>query len=232
MTAIGPKGENVPVKLIQQPNGDCYGEFLPVIVGQYRIDIFYLNNTVSGSPQIATAFDPMALEITHLPQELMMGIESFIEVNLAKIGNIDLDVKITSPTGMSLPLTLESQGLRKVIRLIPNEPGLHRVMMQLAGHPVSGTPFAINCVENRMPAARGDGLYHGIEDKPAFFYVDAQGMHGNLEVKIEGPQHFTKNLIERQADGTYVVKYTPVEVGMFKIFVQWNNRDIIGSPFR
>ena len=89
----------------------------------------------------------------------------------------------------------------------------------------------LNAVESRFPSARGDGLHHGIEDKVASFYVDAQGLNGTLEVKIEGPQHFTKNHIERLNDGTYMVKYTPVEVGLYKIFIKWNNRDIPGSPF-
>ena len=232
VTATGPKGENLPVKLLQQSNGDCFGEFLPTFVGQYRIDIFYMNQPVSGSPQIATAFDPMAIEITHMPKELVAGVENYIEVNMSRVGNLDLDVKMTSPTGMSVPLTYETIGHRKIIRIITNELGIHRLIMHLAGHPISGTPFSINSVDLRMPIAKGDGLLFGIEDKPAVFHVDAQNMLGNLDVKIEGPHHFTKNQIERQADGVYVVKYTPVEVGLFKIFIKWNNREIPGSPFR
>ena len=89
----------------------------------------------------------------------------------------------------------------------------------------------MNSIDSRLPVARGDGLHHGLEDRPASFYVESQGLNGDLEVKIEGPQHFTKNQIERQTDGSYLVKYTPVEVGQFKIFVKWNGRDIPGSPF-
>lgn len=78
---------------------------------------------------------------------------------------------------------------------------------------------------------RGEGLHHAIEDKPAYFFIDPQGMKGSLEVNIEGPQHYTKNQIERQPDGAYLVKYTPVECGLFKIFVRWNQRDVPASPF-
>jgi filamin len=89
----------------------------------------------------------------------------------------------------------------------------------------------LNSVDSRLPSAHGDGLHHGLEDRPASFYIDSQGLSGTLDVKIEGPQHFTKNQIEKQNDGSYLVKYTPVEVGQFKIFVKWNNREIPGSPF-
>jgi len=92
-------------------------------------------------------------------------------------------------------------------------------------------PITLNSIDSRLPVARGDGLHHALEDRQASFCVESQGMQGNLEVKIEGPQQYTKNQIERQSDGSYIVKYTPVEVGQFKIFVKWNNRDIPGSPF-
>ena len=89
----------------------------------------------------------------------------------------------------------------------------------------------INAIDSRLPTATGDGLRHAIEDKPAYFVVDAQDLSGNLDVSIEGPQHYTKYSVEKKPDGTHVVKYTPVEVGLFNIYVRWNNREIVGSPF-
>ena len=89
----------------------------------------------------------------------------------------------------------------------------------------------MNAVDSRLPTARGEGLNFSIEDKQSEFFVDAQGLKGDLNVMIEGPNHFTKNHVDRQADGSFIVKYTPVEVGMFKIFIKWNEREIPGSPF-
>lgn len=224
----GPKGENVHLKIYQQPNGDYIGEFTPLSVGQHRIEIFYSNQPVAGSPFYASVYDPQACEITNLPKELIIGIENFVEVDLTRAGNADFDVKVISPTGINLPVTFDGQNLRR-IRILPTELGPHRISMQVGGQHLIGTPLTLNCADARLPTARGEGLHHGVEDKPAYFYVDAPNMSGNLEVKIEGPQQFTKNHIERQADGLFVVKYTPVEVGLFKIFVKWNNRDIPGK---
>ena len=89
----------------------------------------------------------------------------------------------------------------------------------------------MNAVESRFPTARGEGLHRGIEDKLTSFYVDAQGLNGTLEVQIEGPQNYTKNYIERLNDGSYMVKYTPVEVGLYRAFIRWNGREIPGSPY-
>lgn len=229
-TITGPRGENVHVKLYQQLNGDYIGEFTPLAAGKHRIDILYANQPVAGSPFIATAYDIRAAEITNLPKELVNDNENFMEVNLSRMSNIEFDVKITSPSGAQLPVSYEGTNYKK-IRIVPNELGVHRVELLLGGEHMSGSPFNINCIDSRLPIARGNGLHHGLEDRPASFQVDSQGLSGSLDVKIEGPQQYTKNQIDLQEDGSYTVKYTPVEVGQFKIFIKWNDREIPGSPF-
>ncbi len=226
---FGPKGENVPARLYQQSNGDYVCEFTPTSVGQYRVDILYLNQPIAGSPYFATVYDPRAFEILSMPNEFFAGQENVIEVDFSKMGNVDFDAKVTSPSGSYVPIQFDGH-LQKRIKIIPNELGPHKIVM-LIGQNMIGKPLIINTIETRLPIARGDGLYHGIEDRPAMFYVDSQGMKGNLEVSIEGPQHYTKNQIERLTDGSFIVRYTPVEVGLFKIFAKWNGREIEGSPF-
>lgn len=228
-TVTGSKGESVHVKLFQQANGDYMGEFTPVTTGQHRIEIFYSNQPVAGSPYFTNVFDPQVCEILSVPKELILGVESFIEVDLSKLNvSIDFDVRITAPSGNILPVNFEGQTIRK-IKIIPNEIGTHRILMQVSGQNLNGTPFILKCVDSKLPTARGDGLHHGLEDKLAMFYVDSQGISGNLEVKIDGPSQYTKNYIEKQIDGSYIVKYTPTEVGLFKIFVRWNGREIPGN---
>ena len=228
-TVTGSKGENVHVKLFQQANGDYIGEFTPVTTGQHRIEIFYSNQPVSGSPYYTSVFDPQVCEILSVPKELILGYESFIEVDLSKLDvSIDFEVKITTPSGNILPVNFEGQTIRK-IKIIPNELGTHRVLMQVSGQNLNGTPFTLKCVDSRLPTARGDGLHHGLEDKLAMFYVDSQGIPGNLDVHIDGPLHYINSSAEKQIDGSYIVKYTPAEVGLFKIHVRWNNREIPGQ---
>jgi filamin len=227
----GSKGENVSVKIYEQPNGDSVGEFVPLSIGQYRIEILYANQPVVGSPFFANAYDPQALEIVNMPKDLIAGSENFLEVNLSRVGNVDFDIKVVAPSGNVLPVTFEGQAYIKKIRLVPIELGAHRISLMLAGQQINGMPITLNAIDSRLPNARGDGLNHALEDRQASFCVESQGLQGNLDVKIEGPQQYTKNQIERQSDGSYLVKYTPVEVGQFKIFVKWNNRDVPGSPF-
>jgi filamin len=146
------------------------------------------------------------------------------------VSNVEFDVKIKAPSGVSLPVTYEGSNYKK-IRIVPNELGAHRVDMLVAGDHIPGSPFTLNSIDTRLPNAHGEGLNHGLEDRSASFKIDSQGLSGKLDVKVEGPQHYTKNQIDYQKDGSYLVKYTPVEVGEYKIYVKWNNRDVPGSPF-
>ncbi len=82
----GPKGENVAVKLFQQANGDSIGEFVPISIGQYRIEILYANQPVVGSPFFANSYDPQALEIVNMPKDLIVGAENFLEGFFHKLG--------------------------------------------------------------------------------------------------------------------------------------------------
>ena len=85
---IGPKGENLICKIYQHSNGDFVGEFTPISVGKHRIEIFYANQPVAGSPFIASAYDPQAMEIVYLPKEIFINSENIIESKLWKQINV------------------------------------------------------------------------------------------------------------------------------------------------
>ena len=237
-TVTGPKGESVPVKLSEQTSGDFVGEFTPICVGEHRVDILYATQPVSGSPFLAQVYDPSACEIKNMPRELQINAENAFELDKSRVGSgsggVEFTAKVVSPAGVSLPVsfeTLDGNNNRKRVSFTPTELGPHKLQLQLAGQHLTGTPLILVCVEPRFPVLRGEGLHHAIEDKPAYFFIDPQGMKGSIEVNIEGPHHYTKNQIERQADGTYLVKYTPVECGLFKILIKWNQRPVPASPY-
>ena len=45
---------------------------------------------------------------------------------------------------------------------------------------------------------------------------------------ISGPNATAKYSIDQQADGSFMVTYIPVEVGLFDINVTWNGNEIAG----
>ena len=69
--------------------------------GQYRIDITFANLPVQGSPFFTEVYDPSQVRIGPLPRDLIVGTENTFEINLDNAGNVPLEIKITSPTGVN-----------------------------------------------------------------------------------------------------------------------------------
>ena len=69
--------------------------------GQHRIDITFANSPVQGSPFFTEVFDPSQVRIGPLPRDLIVATENTFEINLDNAGNVPLEIKITSPTGVN-----------------------------------------------------------------------------------------------------------------------------------
>ncbi|CAF3898632.1 unnamed protein product [Rotaria magnacalcarata] len=98
---VGPKGEPVNVKLFPQASGDYTGEFTPSKIGQHRIDITFANVPVQGSPFFTEVYDPSQVRIGPLPRDIIVDTENTFEINLENAGNVPLEIKISSPTGVN-----------------------------------------------------------------------------------------------------------------------------------
>ena len=244
-----PTGETLPVRLVleAEQSATLAVEFTPLSVGSHQIDVFSASTVdlpLAGSPFFANVYDPaQACEIVSLPRELVINVDNVIELNVSPslAWCADLDVQCVAPSGARVPVSVDQQNQQTTrrIRVRPTETGSHTISIRLGAHLI-GTPLTINGVHGsrvaNMPVARGDGLHHAVEDRPACFVVDTQGAAtkgSSLQVSIEGPNHYAKSHIERQPSvpGSFLVKYTPVECGLFNIYVKWNERDIVGSPF-
>src|ERR1700722_5015053 len=70
-------------------------------IGQHRIDITFANVPVQGSPFFTEVYDPTQVRIGPLPKDIISGIENTFEINLDNAGNLPIDIKITSPTGIT-----------------------------------------------------------------------------------------------------------------------------------
>jgi len=81
-------------------------------------------------------------------------------------------------------------------------------------------------------SAHGGGLINGIAGMQNKFTVFTSGNAvTGLTVAFEGPSK-PEISFHNQKDGSVEVAYTPKCGGDYKIHVKYNNKDIIGSPFK
>lgn len=55
------------------------------------------------------------------------------------------------------------------------------------------------------------------------------GLPGKPSIHVDGPDSMATCSIEREADGIYVVTYTPLEVGVYDVRVDWNDSPVPGK---
>ena len=80
----------------------------------------------------------------------------------------------------------------------------------------------------------GRGLYHAIALQPASFYLECKTLETSMTitVTIRGPRILPPKVKTKRINSTMKeVEYWPDTVGMHKIFIKSNGKDISGSPF-
>ncbi|XP_060068988.1 filamin-A-like [Ylistrum balloti] len=114
----------------------------------------------------------------------------------------------------------------------PRGPGLYKVFVVYDGVNVKGSPFIQEIDELTSPKATGEGLIKGVKDSPAKFNVDARGFPGDLSVIITGPNHPVQCATTPEEDGTHTVVYHPSDVGVHRINIRLDGKEIDNSPFK
>ena len=224
-------GDKMPSRISTQTNGSFKVEWTPVMAGQHKVEIYFGGQQIVGSPYYVDVFDIASICVSRFNQR-GVGEPASFDVDFSQSTMHEYDIVIKSPSGrtMNHSITTEDRDDIKNIAYIPDESGPYQIYVTYASYELPGCPYIQNIDDGGMPTASGDGLYAGEENKTASFDVHVGNRNGDLGVKIEGPNSIAKTTLE-QGDGKFIVKYIPVEVGVFTLAVTWNGKDIPGSPF-
>lgn len=153
-------------------------------------------------------------------------------MNRKNAGYAELDVTVTSPLGRHLPIDVKGMpsGDGELIEFVPTVPGKYEIAITYGGVEIPDSPITFIAQECIMPKVTGDGLHRGVVNEPCLFVIDAQGIYGSPEIKIDGPENETSFSMEK-CNELYKITYTPLEIGIFDIKVFWNDQEIPESPF-
>ena len=125
--------------------------------------------------------------------------------------------------------------------------GVHHLKVKLGTDLLPGVPTEFLVKNSNSINAYGDGLERALQDKLAVFMIDTKDLKGDLIVRIEGETEQIENFpnfkfisglnsvikhnLERINDSLLKVSYIPHEVGLIKINILWNGKEIFNSPF-
>ncbi|XP_076033174.1 filamin-A-like isoform X3 [Oratosquilla oratoria] len=229
----GPGDWAVPVKCYQQKDGNLLAEYMPHIPGTYKIEVLCDGKNVKGSPFGCTAYDASQVILETNKTTAAVGEPVIFKLDKSAAGVADVEAHVEAPSGVVVPLEVKngSSGTTDAIEWTPEASGQYRVTLLYGGEEVPGSPVFVEVGESGLAGVSGPGLVGGGVNTPLNFTIDGRGLVGEPHVTVDGPDSVAKVNVRKQEEGLYQVTYFPHEVGIFDVRVQWNKRDVAGSPF-
>ncbi|XP_067325492.1 filamin-C isoform X9 [Anolis sagrei] len=216
-------------------------KYTAVQQGNMAVTVTYGGDPIPKSPfpvNVAPPLDLSKVKVQGLNNKVDVGRDQEFTINTKGAGGQgQVDVKISSPSRRPIPCKVEtgtSNDLHSV-KYMPPEEGPYKVDITYDGHPVPGSPFAVDAVMPPDPSkvcAYGPGLKGGFVGKPAPFTIDTKGAGtGGLGLTVEGPCE-AKIECQDNGDGSCSVSYLPTEPGEYAINILFADAHIPGSPFK
>lgn len=225
-----------PSKIICEPNGkDEYKiSFTPEATGKYilymrlnDLDIFKSIVTVpkgeSGEPTVLSSKNvKVGAKFTlHVPHTGTAG---------------ELTSHVITPSGEKIPgevtkVDNDTYG----VSFTPEKPGDYIIHIFFKGAPLSGSPYKLHVEEQKSAPGKicvfGPGLKEAVVGQETSITVDAKDAGpGTLSIDAEGPAKLDVHC-EKQSEGLYLLSYTAMVSGDYKINIVLGGEGVPGNPF-
>ena len=228
----GPRDWAVPVKCYHQKDGNLLAEYTPHTPGPYKIEVICAGNHVRGSPFTCTAYDSSKVVIEKSKTSVAVGDSCRVKLDTAAAGLADIEAHVLSPSGSTEQIDISvGQDGQKVLEWDPQDPGQYKITLLYGGEEIPGSPLTVDVGESGLASVSGVGLQRGTVDNPQHFIVDGRGLLGEPQIWVDGPDSVARVSTKKLEEGVFQVTYVPREVGIFDVRINWNNREVAGSPF-
>ncbi|XP_067205883.1 filamin-A isoform X3 [Linepithema humile] len=239
-------GREVPLRLEDKRDGTVQAHYTPTSSSQHVVMVNYGGVATKKSPyrvKIASPLNPAM--VSAFGPGLEKGVKSnsptHFNIDCREAGPGKLDVKLVSPEGRELPISLtDNEDGTYTVDYMPPQPGNYTVNLNYGGLKVPQCPIKVNVQPHvDVSKVKVDGLEPSLfVNKQATFTIDTRDIaksktdDGKVSCTINNPSGGkTEKLIIPQGDGTYRVSYTPFEEGCHTIDILYDNVPIPGSPF-
>uniref|UniRef100_A0A8C1FU91 Filamin B n=1 Tax=Cyprinus carpio carpio TaxID=630221 RepID=A0A8C1FU91_CYPCA len=196
-------------------------KYTPVQQGEMVVTVTFGGDPVSKSPfavGVAAPLDLSKIQVDGLENRVQVDEDQEFAIGTRGAGGQGkLEVKMTSPSGKSVPCVVEPQPGKgaSLVKYIPKEEGVYMVEVVYDGNPVPGSPFPVEAMlppdPSKVLVASGSGLKRGKVGEISVLNVDCtKAGPGQLTLEVEpdsGAKAKTEVLDNK--DGTYTVTYVP-----------------------
>ncbi len=219
---------------VTQVDDDYYQvTYTPHAVGTVEAQVTYGGFPVEDKKTIQVC-DPLKVKVDGPGVEsgILANQEAPLSIDATEAGAGEPSVEVQGPDGDKLEATLEQDGpgLWKA-KYTPTKAGDHIVNVKYNDHEVKDSPFFVEVSHPGAVKAYGPGLEKAIVHEEAKFTVDAsEAGTGALGIEIKGPGDCDVTC-EDTGNNVYEATYVAPKPGVYKVHLQFANRDIPDSPF-
>uniref|UniRef100_A0A9J8C8Y5 Filamin B n=1 Tax=Cyprinus carpio carpio TaxID=630221 RepID=A0A9J8C8Y5_CYPCA len=217
-------------------------KYTPVQQGEMVVTVTFGGDPVSKSPfavGVAAPLDLSKIQVDGLENRVQVDEDQEFAIGTRGAGGQGkLEVKMTSPSGKSVPCVVEPQPGKgaSLVKYIPKEEGVYMVEVVYDGNPVPGSPFPVEAMlppdPSKVLVASGSGLKRGKVGEISVLNVDCtKAGPGQLTLEVEpdsGAKAKTEVLDNK--DGTYTVTYVPLTAGMYTLLLKYGGKTVPNFP--
>uniref|UniRef100_UPI00358FEB07 filamin-C-like isoform X2 n=1 Tax=Myxine glutinosa TaxID=7769 RepID=UPI00358FEB07 len=229
-----------PCHIKEEPTGRHCVTFILQDEGPHRVEVFYDQHPVPGSPfMLEGVLPPDACKVQATGIGLSsghVGQPACFTIDMRAAGAGELGLTVEGPSEAQLECVDNRDGTYEASYL-PRQPGDYLVNILFAGEHISGSPFRAVVEPEPKPVhaqVSGTGLTHARIGQPARFCIDFSNCSlgpDDLSISVkpdQGPEAHVH--LKHDCGGVFNVTYTPYCEGRHVMSVNVNGRPITGSP--
>ncbi|XP_067668834.1 filamin-B-like isoform X3 [Haliotis asinina] len=142
----------------------------------------------------------------------------------------DFRAEVIGPDSIP-PVRLSWSGRTATGSFTPSEMGQHRLNVYCMNEPLASCPIPF-----KVSSDRSKVTFHPVDRCPVGVITElkvdtSSAGQGDIRMEVETPNGHSTNLPVVYRQGMYTANFTPAEVGDHRIFVHYDNEQIVGSPF-
>ncbi|XP_078312683.1 filamin-A-like isoform X1 [Crassostrea virginica] len=221
--------QQVPAYITHQRAGLYRVDFTPEGAGTYKVNVFYSDIEVRGSPYTLDIVDSARVTVFGDGLSLVpvnRTAKFVVDTQGSSSGNVNAE--ITGPSGGSVPCNISSSGQGQLVEYVPTEVGDHRIKVTYRDTEVEGSPFVAKAYDTSAIVVTP--LQDGMVGSPVVFTIDVtRAGEGQLEIMVNKGN--LQNSVEMERTGVYRISFTPEEAGRQFVNINFNEEELPGSPF-
>ena len=214
--------------------------YYPTLPGPYKVSVFWDIQQIPDSPFNVFCCDPKRYTIPKCPTEGSLGRPIRVGVKeLSKpLDNEKLEIYASTKDHIKHLGEVGRGADRGVVAMVtPPKVGKYMIHVQCNGFEIDQSPFKVKNYPPPKPekvVADGPGLSDGsVGEKGSFVVNVAEGGHGYLSLKVQGPKGGFKINLQRdpEDEDRIFAEYNPTHRGLYKVSLLWAGDHIANSPF-